>query len=140
MAKYCMQKRRFLWRFFYFYTKIVTMKTLINLFFTTIFVLLLANFLPGVRVNSFATALLVAAVLGLLNIFVKPILILFTLPATIFTLGLFLLVINAIIVMLCAELVKGFTLDSFWAALLFSLVLSFCQSLVAGVSADKDRR
>ncbi|KOS08387.1 hypothetical protein AM493_16450 [Flavobacterium akiainvivens] len=116
------------------------MKTLINLFFTTVFVLLLAHFLHGVHVDSFTTAVLVAAVLGLLNIFVKPILVLFTLPATIFTLGLFLLVINAIIVMICAELVPGFRLDGFWVALLFSLVLSVCQSLVAGLTNDRDRR
>jgi len=115
------------------------MKTIINLFFTTVFVLLLANFLPGAHVANFATALLVAAVLGLLNIFVKPILIIFTLPATIFTLGLFLLVINAIIVMICDELVEGFKLDNFLTALLFSLVLSFCQALVSKLSEDKER-
>ncbi len=115
------------------------MKTLINLFFTTVFVVLLAHFLPGVSVDSFATALLVAAVLGLLNIFVKPVLVILTLPATIFTLGLFLLVINAVIVLICAELVKGFWLRDIWAAILFSLILSFCQSLVSGLTSDKDR-
>lgn len=115
------------------------MKTLINIFFTTVFVLLLANFLPGVRVNSFMTALLVALVLGLLNIFIKPLLVLFTLPATIFTLGLFLLVINAIIIMLCDELVPGFEVDGFWRALLFSLVLSFCQSLVSGFTKEEKK-
>jgi putative membrane protein len=113
------------------------MKTLINLFFTTVFVVLLAHFLPGVTVNSFTTALVVAAVLGLLNIFVKPILVLFTLPATIFTLGLFLLVINAIIVMICDELIDGFYIENFWKALLFSLILSFCQSLVGGLSEER---
>jgi putative membrane protein len=115
------------------------MKTVINIFFTAVFVLLLAHFLPGAHVNSFGTALIVALVLGLLNIFIKPILIIFTLPATIFTLGLFLLVINAIIIMLCDELVNGFHLDNFWTALLFSLVLSFCQSLVAKLAEDNKR-
>ncbi|TRW21898.1 phage holin family protein [Flavobacterium zepuense] len=110
------------------------MKTLINIFFTTVFVLLLAHFMPGVSVNSFMTALIVALVLGLLNIFIKPILVLFTLPVTVFTLGLFLLVINAIIVMLCDELVDGFEVIDFWRALLFSLILSFCQSVVASLS------
>lgn len=113
------------------------MKTLINIFFTTIFVLLLAYFMPGIRVDSFFTALIVALVLGLLNIFIKPILVLFTLPATIFTLGLFLLVINALIIMLCDELVDGFEVVDFWRALLFSLVLSFCQSLVSSLSSSK---
>lgn len=113
------------------------MKTLINIFFTTVFVILLAHFMPGVHVDNFITAVIVALVLGLLNIFIKPILVLFTLPATIFTLGLFLLVINAIIIMLCDELVAGFEVDGFWRALLFSLVLSFCQSLVSGLSGKK---
>lgn len=115
------------------------MKTLINIFFTTVFVLLLANLLPGVRVTGWGSALLVAVVLGLLNIFIKPILVLFTLPATIFTLGLFLLVINAIIILLCDYLVPGFDVRGFWWALLFSLILSFCQSLVSGISDNKGR-
>ena len=110
------------------------MKTLIKIFFTTVFVLLLSYLLPGVNVTGWKAALLVAVVLGLLNIFVKPILILFTLPATILTLGLFLLVINAIIIILCDSLVPGFSVKSFWSALLFSIVLSFCQSLVSGMS------
>jgi putative membrane protein len=110
------------------------MKTIIKIFFTTVFLLLLSYLLPGVSVAGWEVALLVALVLGLLNIFVKPILILFTLPATIFTLGLFLLVINAIIIMLCDALVPGFDVSSFWSALLFSIVLSLCQSLVSGMS------
>lgn len=110
------------------------MKTLINLFFTTIFVLVLAHFLPGVTVDTFITALIVAAVLGLLNIFIKPILVFFTLPATIFTLGLFLLVINAIIILICDALVDGFEVRGFLNALLFSLILSFLQALVSGMS------
>lgn len=113
------------------------MKTLINIFFTTVFVLLLAHLLPGVYVQNTWAALLVALVLGLLNIFVKPLLVLFTLPATILTLGLFLLVINAVIIMLCDELVDGFEVNGFWSALLFSLVLSFCQSLVSSRTKEE---
>lgn len=116
------------------------MKTIINLFFTTVFVLLLAHFMPGVKVAGFQYALLVAAVLGLLNIFIKPILIILTLPATIFTLGLFLLVINAVIVMICDELIEGFWLKNFDTALVFSLVLSLCQALVRRISEDKQPR
>jgi len=110
------------------------MKTLINLFFTTVFVVVLSHFMPGVAVDGFITALIVAAVLGLLNIFIKPLLVLFTLPVTILTLGLFLLIINAIIIMLCDWLVDGFELNGFLTALLFSLVLSFLQSLVSSLS------
>ena len=113
------------------------MKTLINLFFTTIFVVLLAYVMPGVTIDSFITALIVAAVLGLLNIFIKPILVLFTLPVTILTLGLFLLIINALIIILCDSLVDGFHINGFLNALLFSLVLSFLQSLVSNLSENK---
>jgi len=113
------------------------MKTLISILFTTLFVLLLAHVMPGVHVDNFTSALLVAVVLGLLNIFIKPILILFTLPATIVTFGLFLLVINGIIVMLCDYLIDGFKVANFWQALLFSLVLSFGQALVSRLSDSK---
>lgn len=110
------------------------MKTLINIFFTTLLVIVLAHVMPGVRVAGFMSALLVAVVLGLLNIFVKPVLVFFTLPVTIVTLGLFLLVINAIIVMICDSLIDGFFIDGFFRALLFSLVLSFCQAVVGSLS------
>lgn len=113
------------------------MRILITIFFTALFVIVLAYFMPGVRVDSFFTALIVALVLGLLNVFIKPLLVLFTLPVTIFTLGLFLLVINAIIIMLCDAMVDGFEVADFWRALLFSLVLSFCQSLVSSLSTKK---
>lgn len=115
------------------------MKTLINIFFTAVFVLLLAYLMPGVSVNGFMSALMVAVVLGLLNIFIKPLLVLFTLPVTILTLGLFLLVINALMVMLCDELIDGFHITTFWKALLFSLVLSFCQAVVGKLSEDEKR-
>lgn len=113
------------------------MKTLINIFFTTVFVLVLAHFMPGVHVADFMSAFLVAIVLGLLNIFIKPILVFFTLPATLFTFGLFLLVINGAIVMLCDYLIDGFKVATFWQAVLFSLVLSFGQALISRLSDDK---
>lgn len=109
------------------------MKTIINIIITTILVVVIAYFMPGIRVDGFMTAIIVALVLGLLNIFVKPILVFLTLPATIFTLGLFLLVINAVIILLCEQLVGGFHVASFWSALLFSLVLSFCQAVASRI-------
>jgi putative membrane protein len=115
------------------------MKTVINIFFTAVFVVLLAYLMPGVLVDGFMSAVMVAVVLGLLNIFVKPLLVLLTLPVTVFTLGLFLLVINAIIVMLCDELIDGFHITTFWKALLFSLVLSLCQSVVGKLSEEEKR-
>lgn len=105
------------------------MKLILRLLVTAIIVVLLSYALPGVTVDSFFGAIIVAIVLGLLNLIVKPILVLFTLPATILTLGLFLFVINALIIMLCDYLLDGFSVDGFWYALLFSILLSFVQSL-----------
>ncbi len=108
------------------------MKTLLRLILTTIAVLIIAYLFPNywVRVDSFGAALLVALVLGLLNIFVKPILIILTLPITMLTLGFFLLVINALIVMLASYVIPEFYVNGFWIALLFSVVLSILQSIL----------
>jgi putative membrane protein len=90
----------------------------------------LSYILSGVHIQSFVTALILAVVLGLLNIFVKPLLIILTLPITIFTFGLFLFVINALIILLAAKFVNGFKVDGFWWALLFSLLLSILTSFL----------
>lgn len=86
-------------------------------------VLLVAYVVPGIRVESFYTALLVALVLGILNAVVRPILIILTLPITLITLGLFTLVINAVLFWLVSTWVKGFYVDTFWAAVLGALIL-----------------
>jgi putative membrane protein len=106
------------------------MKLIVRVVITAILVILIPKFMTGIHVANFTTALIVAVVLGLLNIFVKPILVIFTLPVTILTLGLFLLVINAIIILLCTKIVGGFAVDSFLTALLFSVVLSVLQSIM----------
>ena len=90
----------------------------------------LAHLLGGVHVTDFWTALIFAVVLALLNMFVRPLLILFTLPVTFITLGLFLLVINTLVVMLASKLVDGFSIDNFWWALLFSIILSIITSAI----------
>lgn len=95
--------------------------------------------MKGVHVEHYGYALLVAAVLALANMIVKPVLIIFTIPITIFTLGLFLLVINALIIMLVDYLVPGFRVDGFWWALLFSVVLSVFNSLFTDISKEKER-
>jgi putative membrane protein len=109
------------------------MKLLLKIIITTVLVLIISHFMKGVHVNGFLTALLVAVVLGLLNIFIKPIFVLLTLPFTVFTLGLFLLVINAIIILICTNIVGGFTIDSFFTALIFSLILSLSQSILFAI-------
>ncbi len=114
------------------------MGILIRILITALLVVVIAYFMPGVVVDSYVTAIIVAIVLALLNIFIKPLLILLTLPVTIITFGLFLLVINALIILLCTELVTGFEVRSFWIALLFSMVLSLLQSLMFSLSGQKD--
>lgn len=111
------------------------MKFIIQLIISTLAVLISSYLLPGVSIenNSFLTALVVAAVLAFLNTVVKPIMILFTIPVTIFTFGLFLLVINAFMILLAEKLVDGFHVDGFWWALLFSLILSLVTSILESV-------
>ena len=96
-------------------------------------VIITAFILPGISVADFFTGIVIAALLALLNLTIKPILIFLTIPITIFTLGLFLLVINAVMVLIAAEIVPGFIVDGFWWAVLFSLILSLINSLL-GVS------
>ena len=112
------------------------MKLLFRILITAILVLVIAKIMKGVIVDEFTTALTVAIVLGLLNFFVKPVLVLFTLPVTMFTLGLFLLVINAVMILFCDHFVEGFRVSSFWTAMLFSIILSLSQSLVYQITGD----
>lgn len=81
-------------------------------------------FIPGVHVNGGSTPIVLAIVLALLNGFVKPVLVFLTIPISVLTLGLFLIVINIIIVMLAANIVKGFRVDGWWSAFLFSIVVA----------------
>jgi putative membrane protein len=106
------------------------MNFILKLLLSALAVVVLANILPGVSVDSYLTAIIVAVVLSLLNFLVKPILILFTLPITILTLGLFLLIVNALIILLADALVNGFSVSSIWWALLFSLLLSLLNSIL----------
>ncbi len=101
--------------------------------------MLLAHFLPGVEVTGFVAALIVAIVLGLLNFIVKPMLVVLTIPITIMTLGLFLFVINACIIMLADNFIDGFGVNGFWIALLFSILLSIFQSIAYSLLEDKKK-
>ncbi len=95
--------------------------------------------LDGVHINDDAkTIIIVALVLALLNTFIKPVLIILTIPVTIVTLGLFLLIINALIVKWAASLVDGFTVDGWWPAILFSLIVSLVSALLNGLAKQKD--
>lgn len=95
--------------------------------------LVVAYILPGITVASFGSALVAALVLGLLNTVVKPLLILLTLPLTIITLGLFLLVLNALVFWLAGSILKGFQVDGFWWAVIGAIVYSIVSTALAGL-------
>lgn len=101
----------------------------VGLLVTALAVLVTAYILPGVHVTNFFWALLVAAVLGLFNVTIKPLMVIVTIPVTVFTLGLFLLVINALVILLASAIIPGFSVDGFWWALGFSLVLSLVNTI-----------
>ena len=106
------------------------MGILINWIVSALAILAAAYLLPGVHVTSFIAALVAAVVLGIINAVIKPVLLILTLPITILTLGLFTFVINALVILLAANLVPGFSVDSFWWALIFSIVLSIINSFL----------
>ena len=112
------------------------MKFILRILLSALAVVILSYVLPHVNVDSFFTAIIVAVVLSLLNFIVKPILVVLTLPVTIITLGLFLLIINAIIILLASNLISGFTVDGVLWAILFSLCLSFLQSILFSLLND----
>jgi len=114
------------------------MNTIIRFLLSGLAVLLTAYLLPGVDVTNYGYALLVAVVLSLANLVVKPILVFLTIPITIVTLGLFLLVINALIILLVDYLITpGFDVSNFWWALAFSLILSLFNSLFSEFTDKK---
>ena len=112
---------------------------MIRFLLTGVAVLLSAYLLPGVHVEHYGYALLVAFVLAAVNAFVRPIFIFFTLPLTVFSLGLFLLVINALMILLVYWFVPGFEVDGFWWALLFSLLLYIFNRMIEDITGVKKK-
>ena len=106
------------------------MNLLLRTLLSAVAVVVLANILSGVYVDSYVTAVIVAVVLAVLNLFIKPILVILTLPVTVLTLGIFLLFVNAIIILMANSLVPGFTVDGVWSAIVFSILLSISESLL----------
>lgn len=96
----------------------------------TIAILVAAYVLKGIDVTGFVPALAAAALLGILNAFVRPLLLLLTLPLNILSLGLFTFVINAFLLKIASLVIEGFTVEGFWAALLGSLFISFVSALL----------
>ncbi len=105
------------------------MNFLLKFIVSALVVMILANFLPGVSVKNFMTAMIVVIVLGICNAIIKPILIFLTLPITLITLGLFLLVINVIMIYITDAFISGFAVNGFLSALIFSILLSLSTSV-----------
>lgn len=114
------------------------MNLIIRLFVTAIVAYLLTTILPGVHFDGFSGAVIFAIVLGVLNLTIKPVLGLLGLPLTIITLGLFALVINAVIILIADYFIDSMLVDGFWWALIFSVLLSIFTSLANSLFSDKD--
>lgn len=109
------------------------MDIIIKILISAIAVFATAYILKGVTVKNFGSALLVAIVLGVANALIRPVLVVLTIPITVLTLGLFLLVINALLIMLVDAIVAGFKVKNFWWALLFSIILSIINSILTWI-------
>lgn len=115
------------------------MNFLVKLILSSLAVIIVSYILSGVYVEDFFAALILALLLSLLNVTIKPLLVIFTIPLTIVTLGLFLLVINALMILLADAIMPGFAVDGFWWALLFSLLLSLTNALLAEISGTGEK-
>lgn len=108
-----------------------------NLIVNTLSIFAVSYILRGVHVDSFLIAILVAVVMSVLNVTLKPLLILITIPFTLVTFGLFLLVINVLVIYAAAALIDGFDVDGFWWALLFSLLVSIVNGVLFGLGRQR---
>ncbi|MCC5930836.1 MAG: phage holin family protein [Cyclobacteriaceae bacterium] len=113
------------------------MNFLVRLLLYSLAVLIAANILNGVSVENYLYALIVAGVLAILNSTIKPLLVILTIPLTVLTLGLFLVVINTLIILLASWLVPGFHVASFWWAMGFGIVLWFINAIFMALSGQK---
>jgi putative membrane protein len=107
--------------------------------FLTVAILVAAHLIAGIEVKGFWSAFFAAAILGVLNAFFRPILIILTLPINILTLGLFTFVINAVLIMMVSGVIGGFEVHGFWSALLGSLVISIVSWLLSSFINEQGR-
>ena len=112
------------------------MRFIINWLVAALAIIIAAYLLPSVSLSGFLPALVTALIMGLINAFIRPLLIILTLPINILTLGLFTLVINAMLIMLTDAIVPGFEVSGFWSALLFGIVLFFVNMFLAPLKKD----
>ncbi len=116
------------------------MNFIIKLILYAIAILITSYLLSGVHVEGFFAAFILAGVLALFNVTLKPLLVILTIPFTIITFGLFLIVINAIIILLADSFIPGTNIDGFWWAILFSFIVSILNSIFTGLSEPKNNR
>lgn len=107
---------------------------IVKLFFSALSIFVAAYLLPGVRLDGFITACVLAVVLYLINYLIRPILLLFTLPINLMTLGLFTFVVMAVCIMIAAAIVPGFSVDGFFWALAFAVLLTFVEKVLSPVN------
>ena len=103
---------------------------IVHILITSVLLLVVAKIISGIEIKDWGTAIFASIVLGIVNAIIKPILIILTIPITVLTLGLFLLVINALMLWMVGSLVGGVKIKGFWYALLGSIVLSILNTLV----------
>ncbi|MCF7820554.1 MAG: phage holin family protein [Candidatus Pacebacteria bacterium] len=109
------------------------MKLFLTWFISTVALLISAWLIPGAKINSFWSALLVALMLGIVNAVIRPVLVFLTLPINILTLGFFTLIINGLMVWLVAIILPGFSISSFWVAIIFSVILALITWIIEGI-------
>jgi len=112
---------------------------IVKLILYAVAIMITSYLLPGVDVDSFFSAFVLAAVLAVFNVTIKPLFIILTIPVTVFTLGLFLIVINAIIILLADSLIPGTSIDGFWWAVLFSFIVSILNGIFSGFTKNTSR-
>ena len=113
------------------------MRFIISLLVNGLLVYLAAEILPGIAVAGYMEAILVALLLGFVNFFIKPVLTILTLPITLITLGLFLLVINGAMVLLVDWLLPGFSVDGLFWAIIFAIILAIFNLIAGGLMGEK---
>lgn len=115
------------------------MKIIVSWLLTAVAIMITGYILPGVVVQDFWVAVVTAVVLATVNVFIRPVLVILTIPVTIVTLGLFIFVINAFLVLLVSRVVEGFHVAGFWWALLFSVVLAVIKSVIESVLYEDEK-
>ncbi len=141
-AKSINYKTRFLllsFILYHLYFIILNMRLLISLLLNTLALIITAYIVPGFEVANFQSALLAAIVLGVINTFIKPVLVFLTFPLTIVTLGLFIFVVNAIVLFMTSFFVSGLTINGWLPAILGAIVLSVVSTILSMLAGNKGK-